>query len=473
MNNGIPTTANFSATNHGASEVVNSNLQEDLQRAILKQTVKKNSPLTEKQAMELANKRRSEATNLADLPNASKANKENADNLIKAQADIVTQAAENLKTSTMQSENSGRTASESISRAPNLYDKTINKLKTSENKVFKGFAGWLDKMTRDSDALIPALESVYLSSYVAAPALNALAGKNENLKNGIKKLSENVPRFDQMTKTLQKGTKSFKNNDSLRLAGALFDITPAIFSKPENMYVTRNVAVGLSNIGETVQEKYEHELDDDGRFKNFLQGPKLLLKLVTSLVGDIAKNPAVLKDKDWLQNSGATGLINLGAAFTSRFAQVKGNDGLARTGRGVECLAVDADKFLSKNAERNNSAFGFGLEFIADMAVDKLGENPLTLSLRSVVGSAAKILGNKAQSTKRQENFTTLFDNPVAYMANAAKEITKAANPIAKAQEAARKFKNNRKVAQAKDFISDSLENLHSASNAQLGYMPT
>ena len=287
------------------------------------------------------------------------------------------------------------------------------------------------------DKLNAGLSSIYLAGAVVGKPL-------EGVISGAR-------RIEQGANLLRRFATGAKINSPSRMLAAFMGL-PALLVKNvgEGMYLLNGFQSGAGNFAEAAMESAkESGVMEDGIYKNFLDEPKALIKKLGNSIGELAKNPSLVTDMKWLEKSQFLALGNMAGTAMLGLGLLTKQDGIARTGRNLQSMVVDADKFSSDNIERSASGIGFGTEMALDtLNASKFDGNSTRLSAGvALAGQVARTLGNVYQDTKFDASLPKIYTNPVGFFQKAIPSILKYANPVSL-------------MTRAKKDLSEKFENI-------------
>ena len=245
-----------------------------------------------------------------------------------------------------------------------------------------------------------------------------------------------------------------KINSPSRMLAAFLGL-PALVVKNvgKDMYLYNG---GQSALGNFAEDALEAAKPEGGIYKNMLDEPKALFKKLGISFQELL-NPNVQKDEKWIGESQIMSLMNMVGSAILAAGLATGKHELARNGRNLQSIGVDATKATSDNIERQASGLGFAAEMALDAINEKLfkGESARLSSLVALSGQLGRVLGVVYQDTPFSPNLPKIYTKPLEFLKMATVSMVKYVNPLALATK---QHKADNKFEEALGFLSKPLE---------------
>jgi hypothetical protein len=284
---------------------------------------------------------------------------------------------------------------------------------------------YFNRVANNQDSnILPKVNAAIILGYLSTPFLEGVPH--------INKIINQTPRLGLISKAFEKIIKSIQRNDSLRIAAAVKDIFNSLTKPVEDLYLNRNIVVAATNTAEAIEETLELK-----HYENLADGPKQALQMFKKVFSNLKNIQKEDLSIEYLRKSGVFTVGTVLAGGISYIGTLIKNNPLAITGRFFQNYLSDFDKFISNNADRNYSGFGFFLESIFDPII-RLTKNKIPQSMTKIllaaqyaINWASVSLANRSQAAEHNDQLPKIYKKPLDYIKNASLRLLEALNPYA------------------------------------------
>jgi hypothetical protein len=286
---------------------------------------------------------------------------------------------------------------------------------------------YFNRVANNQDSkILPKVNAAVIFGYLLTPFLEGVPH--------INKIINQTPRLGLISKAFEKIIKSIQRKDSLRIAAAVKDIFNSLTKPIEELYLNRNIVVAATNTAESIEETLQLK---DGTYENLMDGPKQALKMFQKVFNNLKNLQKENLNIEYLRKNGIFAVGTVLAGGVSYIGTLTKNNPLAILGRFFQNYLSDFDKFISNNADRNYSGFGFLLESFFDPVI-RITKNKIPKSMTKIllaaqyaINWASVSLANRSQAAEHNDQLTKIYNKPLDYIKNASLRLVEALNPYA------------------------------------------